>query len=317
MNKITSILVIALMVLSLAIPAFAGSEGTYYGSIPKSPVDITIDGIKDPVYDYALRLDIASYSEGAIDLGTKGVAYLLWRGTDIFVLIEVVDPEIVIRSHDVQLSQPWKTDCATFYIDPTNVADGEHLDDVMQYRLDCTGWPSVYSPREAGTLEAYGSADDGFTSNADGLYAADFFDFAGVFSTENYQVEYQIPICDAPYIGQNVAFLLTVSDRYNGGDDSTQARLEDFAYSGYDVWDAEAWPYAQLADIPADYSGEVDEPVVSEPDVPVEEPVVEPVISPDPVVDENPATSDADFFVFVAAAAAVVTAIFAAKKRTC
>ena len=318
MKKITSILVSIVMVLSLAVPAFAGSVGTDYGTIPKSPVDITIDGIKDPVYDYALKLDIASYSDGDVDLGTRGKAYLLWRGTDMFVFIEVVDPEVVIRSHDVQLSQPWKTDCATFYIDPTNLADADHLDDVMQYRLDCTGWPSVYSPRAAGTLEAYGSAEDGFTQNADGLYAADFFDFAGMFSTESYQVEYRIPICDQPYVGQAVAFLLTVSDRYNNGDDSTQARLEEFAYSGYGVWDAEAWPFAVLADVPADYAEDVDEPAVVEPEVPAEDPVDEPlIIAPAPVVDDNPQTSDANWLAVVVATVSLFAVVFVSKKRTC
>ena len=312
MKKMTSILVMVIMVLSLAIPAFAGSVGTDYGFIPKSPVDITIDGVKDPIYDHALTLNIASYSDGDVDLGTKGVAYLLWRGTDMFVFIEVEDPEVVVRSHDIQLSTPWKTDCATFYIDPTNLADAEHLDDVMQYRLDCTGWPSVYSPRSTGTLEAYGSADDGFTQNADGLYAADFFDFAGIFSSDRYQVEYQIPICDAPYVGQEVAFLLTVSDRYNNGEDSTQARLEEFAYSGYGVWDAEAWPFAQLADVPADYDGDVDEPVVVEPDV---EPDVSEPVAPAPATDSNPTTSDVSYFAIISAILALAATAVVFKKR--
>ena len=90
MRKIlAAIILVALMSAMMAIPVSAGSNnGESIGVIPKTNVPITIDGVKEDVYNNGLIVQVRQPNNDKNGAG-GGVAYFLWDDEALYIFCEV------------------------------------------------------------------------------------------------------------------------------------------------------------------------------------------------------------------------------------
>lgn len=311
MKKLFALSVVVAIVITMAVPSFAGSLGTYYGEVPYCPEEIVIDSVQDEAYiKYnALKVLIDYIPSDEFNTGIHGTAYLLWSDGYLYTWIQVDDPEVCSPDPAKQVSSPWQTDCVEFFIDHTNesymerddgVSDGyvgKDYSNVIQYRLDVSGWPSVYGHDEEGnTWSAYGQNGQG-RPDADGNYADAYFDYAGNFVSNLYFVEYKIPLNEGVSAGDELGFGFMITDYYNGAADCTYAKLSDS--EGY-IWWVQNLNYVSLGEKAEDAVVELTDPeipAVTEPEVPV---------VPDTPATNNPVTADLSVLFYALASVSAV-----------
>lgn len=141
--------IVAVLILTSAfsVTVFAG-DGDDYGSAPKTNAAITMDGEKDEIYNLGLTIDI---NRNDNDIGTNGKATVLWADGFLYVFGEISDSAMIPPDPDKQEGSPWSCDSLEVFIDENNT--GDTAGNVMQYRIDITGWPCVYNQ---GGLADYG-----------------------------------------------------------------------------------------------------------------------------------------------------------------
>ena len=95
MKKILSFILVAVLLSALAVPAAANSaNGNELGVIPKTNAVITIDGVKDDVYNQGLKVAVNNPNEDKPGAG-GGTAYLLWDDSSLYVFCEVKVKEFI------------------------------------------------------------------------------------------------------------------------------------------------------------------------------------------------------------------------------
>jgi len=95
MRKILYFILIAVLVSAMAAPAAANSaNGKELGVIPKTNAVITIDGVKDDVYNQGLKVAVNNPNEDKPGAG-GGTAYLLWDDSSLYVFCEVKVKEFI------------------------------------------------------------------------------------------------------------------------------------------------------------------------------------------------------------------------------
>jgi hypothetical protein len=237
MKKTVSILIVAVMIFSiLSVPVFANSANKSFGDVPKSSDTITVDGVKDAIYDQGLQipLDIDNqYSEGPTT--TRGNAWLLWQDGFLYVFVSVTDSYIMAQDADTESNSPWMTDSVETFLDPDNNTTDDSDTNSAQYRIDAYGYRS-FENRYDGT-NSYG----GDATTANGV-----FDGAAKITAAGYDVEFKIPITKTA--GDSMGLLLQINDMQS--DDTTRCMVfshQSVVTDGNMSWHPAGYDYIVLS----------------------------------------------------------------------
>ena len=256
---------LALVVASAGLKVSAHKDGGLLGDVPVVRSTIVIDAMKEAAYNDGLTIEIKYPKSEEQSVGATGFATLLCTDGYLYVFFEVIDEDTVYDPNpDFQKSSPWKTESCEVFINEKNSANEQ---DVIQYRIDWTGWPSVYT--KTGTAN-YGSAKVG---NA--------FGYAASRSTNGYKAEFRIPLKTAGQnvlsgTGSEIGIHFQINDvKDEEGNLHWATEYSAATGSGADSWQVEAYPYVTLG-----ASGTA--PVATEEptDAPTEEPTAEPTEEP-------------------------------------
>ena len=283
-------LCLALVFASAGLNVSAHKDGGCLGDVPATSTTIVVDGQKDAAYNDGLKVEIKYPKTEEQSVGATGAATLLCTDGFLYVFFEVTDEgQVFDPIADNQQNRPWLTESCEVFINEKN-SDNEQ--DVVQYRVDWTGWPSLYT--KTGTAK-YGSSKVG---NA--------FGYAAARSTTGYKVEFRIPLKTA---GQNVlsgtSSEIGIHFQINDvkDEDANLNWATEFSAatgSGSDSWQVEAHPYVTLgasgtAPVSTDPGEEpaeapTEEPTEAPTDAPTDEPTEEPTAEPTDAPTEEPAT---------------------------
>ncbi len=328
-KKLIAVAASVAMLAASAVPALAGTMGEDYGTIPYVATAPVVDAQMDDVYADALKITVDHLEPGLLDTGLTAECYLVWNGDSLYAYYNVFDPDVLAPDAG-RSKNPWDYDNVEFFIDydgSSYSADDtdEHLNPCIQYRIDVSGYQSVYGfTPEDDSWSAYGLNADQPGSEYDdqGRYAGDFYEAAGNFTSDVYAVEYKLPLTnthltwgeDTIEPGETFGINIQVTDLYTGGSESSRYRLpgvDDWA------WDAQYWPNVTLGEGPA---GVVEpDPAPVEPDPAPVEPDPAPV-EPDPAPvtpapAPNPGTADVTAIFSVLASLSAVAGLAISKRK--
>ncbi|MCR5264027.1 MAG: hypothetical protein K6D94_09145, partial [Clostridiales bacterium] len=202
----------------------AGDRGAAsLGNVPQSYADIAVDAQKDDIYAEALVLDISRpLTDGQDETGCHGTGWLLYKDGWLYEYAEITDPQLFDPDPDKQQNTPWETDSLELFV---NVKNSEDSTDVMQYRIDCQGWPCVYDQN--------GIADYGPEA------VGDQFKYAERAINGGYAVEFAVPLNVAE--GAHVSFQNQINDRYD--DDQSQVQWMTPSSLNSSSWTADLYDY--------------------------------------------------------------------------
>lgn len=241
-NKEISIMKRKLLALTLVLSALitgvsAHVDGGNLGDVPNSAEKITVDGKKDAIYDQALKVKV-DQANGSTSVNATGEAWLLYADGHLYVYAEVTDKDIVDPDPDTQSSSPWMTDSFEVFVNEKNSDDAA---DIMQYRIDCSGFPSAY---DRNGLAEYGPG------NADS-----YFTYAARSTDNGYAVEYSIPV-SAKEVGVN----FQINDVLSDGSQSLAMAPSKVTGAGAGSWNPGEYPYITIGgstvSLPVEDSGE-------------------------------------------------------------
>ena len=261
----------AAMILTTGpVNALAHKDGGCLGEVPSTSKTIAVDGIKESAYDEGLRIGISYPKSAEQSVGATGIVTLLCADGYLYVFFEVTDDGILYDPNpDFQKSSPWKTESCEVFINEKN--SGSETD-VVQYRIDCTGWPCVYT--KTGTAN-YGQSKVGSA-----------FGYTAALTPTGYKAEFRIPL---KTVGKNVSsgetYELGVHFQINDvkddeGNLNWATEYSAKTDSGADSWEVDAYPYVILG--AAGAGPEVTEEPTAEPtEAPTEAPTDEPSATPE------------------------------------
>lgn len=274
--SIAAILTVLLSLTMIVMPAAEDRVGGYLGDIPKTDVAITIDAVKDKVYSYGLTVDV-NYEKDA-PVRAKGKVTLLYSGGWLYAFAEVTDRDMIEPDPELQQKSPWRTDSFEVFVNKSN---SDSVNDVMQYRIDSTGYPTVYTKTG---LAAYGPDK-----------AKEYFRYAAARNDNGYCAEFAIPIeftggsADGKYVGVN----FQINDIYGTDYTLTWAVLYcEATQMGLDSWNVPMYPSVSLgAKTTVNESGVVSGPTeVPATDAPATDNPATDVPATDNPATDNPAT---------------------------
>jgi Domain of unknown function (DUF1083). len=280
MKKITLALFLCFMLFTLSV--FASESGASYGDVPSTTENITVDAVKDDIYAKGLNMTIDRLLDPAgNDYGTRGNAYLLIKDNSLYIYVDVTTTDIIEPTSDLQTSTPWNTESVEVFINEGNTDDNAVT---VQYRIDTTGWPCVYTQG--------GQADYG----AD--MVGDEFGYAAAITSTGYAVEFRIPLTTYSQ-GTKVGFQFQINDPNDAGQIQVMSRSSLTASS----WTAELYDYITIG-----------APIVIETEAPVTE---APAQTPAAETAAPTAAQTGDIAICAAIfGLAAAAAIFIASKKT-
>ena len=242
--------------LNYTLKSHAHKDGGYLGDVPLTTEQITIDGEKDAVYKNGLTVAV-KFEKNYSPVEASGVVTLLYSDGYLYAFFEVNDADLCEPDPELQKTSPWRTDSCEVFVNEKNSSSEN---DVIQYRIDCSGWPCTYTRQ--------GLADYGPKA------AAKHFEFAeadkpGNASTGSdlgnstgYYAEFKIPLESAKNAGDTVKGFaspdssapLEIGVNFQINDvNSTDGNLTwatvytEYYGSGTDSWDVFAYPYVTIA----------------------------------------------------------------------
>ena len=127
-----------IFMLTAIIPASANVNGGYLGDVPRTAVKIDVDGERDTIYNYGLAVDVKYEKDREVK--ATGVVTLLFSDGTLYAYAEVEDADVKEPSEEAHTTTPWHSDSFEVFI---NIPNNNNVYDIMQYRVDWTGWPSV------------------------------------------------------------------------------------------------------------------------------------------------------------------------------
>jgi len=281
--KKATVLILALLSI-LSISSFAGSQGGSLGVVPQTTRIITVDAVKDDIYDQGLFVPLTRpESEGQNDYGTSGAAYCLFNDGVLYIYVQVIDNEIVEPTSDIQTTLPWETDSVEIFIAPNNT---DEVTEVLQYRIDVTNWPSFYT--QTGITD-YGPEAVG-----------NRFKYASKRTSDGYALEFAIPVEGSKKEGFIFGFHFQINDiRKN----DTAIRMFAPSLAGSGSWTSELYEYSTVGAMIIDIIEEEIEEVAAEPSAPTTKPAT------------AAQTSDIEYAMFaVLALISIVGAVLIVKK---
>ena len=284
MKKIL-IFVLALMLI-MSISSFASADGASLGKIPQSPVDIKVDAVKDDIYDQGLFIPLLrQLTPESADYGTKGESWSLFKDGVLYVFVHVQDNAIITPDPAKQENNPWETESVEIFINKDNSSDNANT---LQYRIDISGWPCVYT--QTGRAD-YGPAN-----------VKDAFKYAAKLGTNEYWVEFGIPVEGGTNAGYKFGYQFQINDINDGGQTWKMSPSSLSSSS----WTAELYDYAEVGEMLA-----IEEETVEEAAAPVDAGA-----AAAPVVSTAPQTSDYTFVLCTASLIALLgTALIVKKVR--
>ena len=219
-------------------PALAHVDGGKLGDVPGTGTAVAVDGIKDAIYAEGLTAEIKhEKGDAGKPVEATGIVTMLCTDGFLYVFFEVNDADIVEPDPELQKSSPWRTDSCEVFVNEKNSASEN---DVVQYRVDCSGWPCTYTRTG---VAAYGPAA-----------AGKYFESAEVDTAKGYNAEFKIPLKTA---GKNVlsgnstdaiGVNFQINDVNSTDFSLTWATVFSKYYEhGTDSWDVFAYPYVTLA----------------------------------------------------------------------
>lgn len=217
------LLALTLVLSALITGVSAHVDGGNLGDVPNTAEKITVDGKKDEIYDQALKVKVDQLLSGSGVTATAD-AWLLYSDGHLYIYAEVADDEIVDPTPDAQTGTPWTTDSLEVFINEKNSAEAT---DIMQYRIDCTGFPSVYN--QSGLAE-YGQG------NADS-----YLSYAARSTDNGYAVEYSIPVSS-----KEVGINFQINDMRNDGSQNVINSKSDATGGAAGSWNAGEHPYITI-----------------------------------------------------------------------
>lgn len=223
MKKLALLLTACVLLLTIGI--FASESGVSYGDVPATEVDVVIDAAKDEIYAKGLymRLDRLLAPDGN-DYGTRGDAYLLLKDNFLCIFVDVQTTDLIPPDPDLQANSPWSVESVEVFINEGNTDDNANT---VQYRIDTTGWPCVYTQA--------GQADYGHDM------VGSQFGYASVITGTGYAVEYKIPLKDYAQ-GTKIGFQFQINDPNDAGQVHTMSQSSLTASS----WTAELYDYITI-----------------------------------------------------------------------
>ena len=284
MTVLTAVFMICAMIS--VIPASANKSGGYLGDVPATDVEIKIDGEKDSIYEQGLKVDI-KYEKDK-EVRATGVVTLLFSNGTVYAFAEVKDDEVQTPLQSNRENAPWRTDSFEVFI---NLPNNNNIYDIMQYRIDCDGWPSVY---DKNGLQAYGPTA-----------ASKYFKYAAKRVSGGYVAEFAVP---ADAAGQDIGVNFQINDTFGPESELTWAVVYSEAMEGgTDSWSVNIYPYLSLGktsvslptevpatDVPATEVPATEVPATDVPatDVPATDVPATDVPATDAPVTEAPATDE-------------------------
>lgn len=222
------VLVLALMMI-MSVSSFASADGASLGKIPQSPVDITVDAVKDEIYDQGLFIPLTRpLTEGQNEYGTTGEAWCLFKDGMLYAFVHVIDKSIETPDPAKQASTPWETESVEIFINKDNSSDNANT---MQYRIDVANWPCIYN--QAGVAD-YGPD-----------MVKDQMKYGAKLGTNEYWLEFGINVEGAKTAGYKFGFQFQINDRNDGG----QVQVMSPSSLKASSWTAELYDYAEVGDM--------------------------------------------------------------------
>ena len=252
----TAALLLTLSFFPSARQISAHVNGGYLGDVPKTTETITVDGVKDAIYDQGLSVMVDQEKDAMVL--AKGVVRLLYSNGTLYAFAEVWDDYMYAPDKTAQAEAPWRTDSFEVFI---NIKNSNNVNDVMQYRIDSSGYPSVYNKTG---LTAYGPDA-----------AKQYFKYAAVASDNGYCTEFAIPV-DAE--GKDIGVNFQINDIFEEGVLTWAVVYSEAVKGGTDSWNVGIYPYLSLG-----------KTTVS---APTPEPTENPTEAPDPSTDEPGAETE-------------------------
>ena len=304
-KKLFAVVATIAIIVSSAIPAFAGTLGENYGVIPWVPTAPVVDGIMEDFYADGLYYLLDYLQPGCKETGLITECWVVWHGDYLYAYYMVHDKDVILPDMARSL-YPWKYDSATFFIDYTGSSyytnSNATLAQVLQFRIDVSGYQTAYgySPLNNKSWQAYGSGPSDVASssaNPKGLYATDFFEAAYVTATEGYTVEYKLPLSNKGFNswgeitlkpGDTFAIGGQVNDDFTGRAEDEELAM--YRIEGMDdtIWQAQYWPNVTLGE---SYGSSEDAEDVEDPETPAEpEAPIDPETPADPDAPTDPET---------------------------
>lgn len=279
-------LVLALtLALMTSISIFAAPDGASFGDIPQTTVSINVDAQKDEIYDQGLVIPLERpLTETSPDYGTRGTAWCLFNNGTLYAFVHVQDKDIETPDPAMQTGQPWSTESVEIFIDAGNTGESAN---VMQYRIDVTGWPCIYNQG--------GRADYGQEAVGDAI------GYAAKLGTNEYWVEFAIPVEGATEKGFTFGFQFQVNDRNTTGD-GTQTHVMSPSSLNSQSWTAELYDYAVVGDMIV-----IEEEIIEEVVPPAETETAAPVAKPSGAAQTSDYTFVFYMFIIIAALGTAIT----------
>lgn len=263
---------VTLAAASGAVLVSAHKDGGSLGDVPLTKTGVTVDGQKDAIYDSGLKVDV-KYSMKGDDkpVAATGTASLLYSDGFLYVFFRVNDESVFDPDASLQTSGPWKTESCEVFINEKNSAAEN---DVVQYRIDCTGWPCIYT--KTGVAK-YGRTNVG---NA--------FGYAAVKDGTGYCAEFKIPLKTATK-GSELGIRFQINDVVDPEPKLNWAtNYSALTGTGVDSWEVGGYAYVTLggSEVPTEAPTEVPTEVPTE--APTEAPTEVPTDVPTEAPTEEP-----------------------------
>ncbi|MCL1794737.1 MAG: hypothetical protein FWG34_12820 [Oscillospiraceae bacterium] len=144
MKKFIALILAAMVIAALAMPALAHSDNDNLGSVPKTATAPVIDGVKDPIYDEGLFVPVKNIHSGDGGLGGGANAWLLWEDNYLYVFAQMDVASFYLDEVDEwQMEQPWMLTTFEIIIDFANAGGGHEA--VSMIRSDLTGFLTMHA----------------------------------------------------------------------------------------------------------------------------------------------------------------------------
>ncbi len=238
MKKIVSLMLVLAMTFALGLSITAFPAAGELGTAPAAASAPAVDGAKDSLYDDALVVPIDKNLSPTMPFTEAyGTAYFVHHDEMLYAYIEVSDEDFFV---DENAAKAWYMDCVEICINEKN-SDSKY--DIMQYRIDAKGYPSIWDRTTDTRAEGTDCDQYGF------LYAEKNIE-------GGYAVEFGLP-CHSNEVGIG----LMIYNWFTDGTSSEQIVLENQNGDKVQMNAADKFPVLRIAS--ADAEPAADEPAIS------------------------------------------------------
>ena len=236
MKKILSVILCAVMVLSMAASVLAVDSAKNMGTVAGTSETMTLDAKKDAAYSKGLKLDGSTTADGKAS-AAKLTYYVTYTKDALWVFVEVKDSTISVKPANTA-KPDYKTDSIEIMIDPTN--EGKNEPDVAPWQMRVDSYNLVSARKGQKGTSLYNRKAEGGT--------VDFFDAKSVVVSGGYNAEFKIPM-DGLKEGKKIGFTFC----YNDWDAEGKNRVVPITTLGEksNSWTAELYNYLVIGKIAA------------------------------------------------------------------